>query len=47
MTLDEHGYATTTLLESDKGCAIWLIRRSIDSEATFQMRPKGTLRGPI
>ena len=47
MVLDEHTYATTTPLEFDKCCAMWLIRRFIDSNAVFKVYLQGTyLTGP-
>ncbi|MFC1604871.1 chromate resistance protein ChrB domain-containing protein [Planctomycetota bacterium] len=45
--LDEHTYTTLEPLEFDKCCAMWLIRRFIDSEAEFKIYPLGTyLTGP-
>ncbi len=45
--LNEHAYATTTPLEFDKCCAMWLIRRFIDPNATFKIYPQGIpLAGP-
>jgi len=47
MVFDEHTYATTTPLEFDKCCAMWLIRRFIDADAVFKVYPQGTyLTGP-
>ncbi len=43
----DHTYATTTPLEFDKCCTMWLIRRFVDPDATFKIHPQGTyLTGP-
>ena len=42
MELDEHTYTTTTPLEFDKCCAMWLIHRFIDPNAVFKVYPLGT-----
>jgi len=47
IVLDKHTYATTTPLEFDKCCAMWLIRRFVDTDAMFKVYPQGTfLTGP-